>query len=280
VYGADGEACAQSAARRNLLNSLVKNPSALRYATEAVRGNRELVLEASAQNASIVEFASDSLRRDKSFAVEAVSRNGDVLWHLPKKMQQESSVLVAAIAKSQSFSLSQEVEPAMGYYVEILSASRRAVSEIRREERAARQEQAIVAEKHQQILEREVDALEQRVDELERRNADLEDRLAVYEAAAAVTDSSSDDDDLPPHKKHKPQDDPFTTSWEKDLLDAIDSERDPAYLATNAIHLQCLTTSHLQAKLDDLAALALQAGADKDQVDKIKSRALAVEASA
>lgn len=248
-----------------------------------------MILAAVEENAAILEFAADSLRLDKQFAVQAVARNGDALWHLPKKVQQQSEVIVAAVAKSGAV-MKQEIEPIMGYYMEVLASSRRAVSEIRREERAARKEQAFVAEKHQLLLEQELDTLTMELEESKAINADLMERVAAYEAAAAVTESSSSDDEgaykaksveTPPASKRARRSDLFETPWEKHLLDAIDTSAreddvDASILTSDALHLQCITTSALQAKVEELAALAIKAGADEDAVAKIKSRPLAV----
>lgn len=257
----------------------MKNPSALKHATDSVRGSREIVLETCEKSPVIVEFAAESLRFDKEFAVEAVARNASVLWHLPRKVQRDPAVIVATLAKSGSLELRPEVEPIMGYFSTVLESSRKAVTSIRREERAAREEEALVADKHISILERELDSLQLDLDKEKERNCELLDRCAAYEAAAAAESPS-----VPSKKKMKVEDDeqtkepdPFVTSWEKDVIDTVDTKTENGcHLTTNALHLQCLTVSALKAKVEELARLAVEVGASAEVVEKIKSRPLGV----
>ncbi|KAJ8599547.1 hypothetical protein CTAYLR_007138 [Chrysophaeum taylorii] len=257
----------RNAAVRNIIKSLAKNPSALKYATNALRENREVVLAAATENPAVLEFAAESLRRDSAFAVSCVAANGRALWHFPKKVQQVPEVIVAAIAKHGANVAEPRLEPVMGYYTEVLMASRKAVADIRREEKAAREEQALVAEKHQRILEQEVDGLVLEVEELKALNAQLLEKCSVV--------SSSEDEEAPVSKKTRIDEvSSWEKGWEKDILDAVEDKDDASFLATNALHLQCLNASALQAKIEELAALAIAAGADKDEVNKVKTRPL------
>lgn len=53
--------------------------SCLQGAAEALRGDRELVLELVCHDAAAYQFALEELRQEKEFALEAAKRNGGVL---------------------------------------------------------------------------------------------------------------------------------------------------------------------------------------------------------
>lgn len=244
----------RSRAWNMMLKAITKNPSALEFARDEVRGNRELVLTAIGENAAVLEFASQTLRFDQSFVLEAVARNPLAIWHAPRKLQANEGVILAALARQGAeVKLDHTAYPVMDYYLKVMREARKAVASIRKEARAAREEQERLHDRHVSILEAELDALAQEVEDLTLKQATLDE----------------------PRSK-KPKEDPFTLTWEQDLLDAVDGKDDPSLAATNALHFQCLTTSALQAKVDELAALALANGAPNDAVDKITTRPIAV----
>ena len=71
----------------------------LQGAKDALKSDRELVLEMVVHDAASARFAAEELQNDKEFAVEAAKRNGAVLKFLPSKFQADVDVVQAAVTR-------------------------------------------------------------------------------------------------------------------------------------------------------------------------------------
>mmetsp|Transcript_12472 Transcript_12472/g.40801 ORF Transcript_12472/g.40801 Transcript_12472/m.40801 type:complete len:251 (+) Transcript_12472:1495-2247(+) len=237
-----GESAARSRAREMLLKAILRNPgeSLLRAPLEVQR-NKEFLLEAVEQNATVLEYCRE-LRNDKDFALRAVAVNGRSLWHLPQHLQQDAEVIVAAVAKHGA-ALGGRGDASSS---DASSSSSDAAPGVTYAMKLLRSSRTAVQE-----IRDECDAEKeaQRV-AFERK----EDRMRAEIAALTA-------------KMHLVKLDNTTDFiW--------DSVKHSEELCTHALHLETLRVNALQTKINDLARLAVDAGADEHTVFKIKSKPL------
>ena len=75
------------------------NLLAFRYASEELRGDREVVLEAVRQNGNALRYASKELQGDRELVLEAVRQDGIALWYASKELKEDREVVLAAVTK-------------------------------------------------------------------------------------------------------------------------------------------------------------------------------------
>jgi hypothetical protein len=72
----------------------------LRYASDELRADREVVLEAVRQDMFGFAMASDKLKSDKKFVIEAVSLHGNALCFVNDELKNDRDVLMAAVSQN------------------------------------------------------------------------------------------------------------------------------------------------------------------------------------
>nr|WP_306674589.1 DUF4116 domain-containing protein [Endozoicomonas sp. ISHI1] len=84
--------------KEKLKNVLLKH--GLKYASQRVRNDRELVLEAIAKHPLDLQYASEEMKRDKEVVLAAVNRNGYCMGHASPKLQDDYEFVMTAVEKS------------------------------------------------------------------------------------------------------------------------------------------------------------------------------------
>eukprot|EP00971_Amphidinium_carterae_P078874 1560618-Amphidinium_carterae.1 len=70
---------------------------ALQYATEELRGDRDVVMEAVRQDGHALKYAKKELHTDREVILQAVAQNGEALGLAPKELQEDKEMLDAAL---------------------------------------------------------------------------------------------------------------------------------------------------------------------------------------
>ena len=88
--------------RDEMLNRVAQDPLALRFATEELRGDREVVMTAAAQEPIALFYATEELRGDREVVMTAVTSNGQALKYATEELRGDRGVVMAAVAKDGS----------------------------------------------------------------------------------------------------------------------------------------------------------------------------------
>jgi hypothetical protein len=72
----------------------------LRYASDDLKNNREIVLEAIKQNGLALEYASESFRNDKDVVLEAIKKCYHALCYASDDLKDDKEIVLKAIKKS------------------------------------------------------------------------------------------------------------------------------------------------------------------------------------
>ena len=77
--------------RSNLFSPFApQDGEALEHASEDLKGDRELVMQAIAQNGHALVFASDRLKGDREIVMQALAQNGWALRHALRRAERRS----------------------------------------------------------------------------------------------------------------------------------------------------------------------------------------------
>jgi hypothetical protein len=90
---------------------MAQNGEALYFASDALKADRDFLLEAVAQNGEALYFASDALKADRDFILEAVAQNGGALNFASAALKADPGVVLAAVA--QNTAAFQHASPAL-----------------------------------------------------------------------------------------------------------------------------------------------------------------------
>ena len=83
-----------------VLTAVRKNGSALEYASEELKYDKDVVLATVIQNGLALIYASEELRNDKDVVLAAVNQNGDSLYYASKDLKSEKDVVLAAVTQN------------------------------------------------------------------------------------------------------------------------------------------------------------------------------------
>ena len=75
----------------------------MQYASEELRGDREVVLAAVKSNGNQLEYASEALRGDREIVLAAVKFNGDQLEYASEELRGDKEIVLAAVQHSGSY---------------------------------------------------------------------------------------------------------------------------------------------------------------------------------
>nr|CAG4714732.1 unnamed protein product [Naegleria fowleri] len=81
----------------NCSGSSQKNGLALLYASDDLKSDKEIVLEAVSMHGRAFEYASEDLKKDKQFVLEVVQQNGEVLEYTFIDLKQDKEVVLEAV---------------------------------------------------------------------------------------------------------------------------------------------------------------------------------------
>ena len=211
---------------------------------------RRMLLKAILKNPSeTLARAPAEVRTNREFLLEAITENATVLEYVSSELRNDKDFAVAAVAvNGRSFFHLPEVrqdDPAV-----LVAAVAKHGAHLFDGEyymRVMRSSRAAVAEIRDEV---EAEQEAQRI-AFARREDRLQAELAALQAKTALLEL----------KKKK-----SSFLWDS----VFHSEQ----LCTSALHLETLRVNALQTKLDDIAKLAIDAGADEDLVNNIKSKPL------
>ena len=83
-----------------MLAAVRQNGCALRYASKALRADREVALAAVKQDGHALSFVSEALNADRGVVLAAVKQNGGALWYAPVALRAEREVVLAAVKQN------------------------------------------------------------------------------------------------------------------------------------------------------------------------------------
>ena len=86
--------------RDEMLQRVARAGLALEYATEELRGDREVVMTAVASNGWALEYATEDLRGDREVVMTAVASNGWGVNHASEELRGDREVMEAALANT------------------------------------------------------------------------------------------------------------------------------------------------------------------------------------
>ena len=86
-----------------MLAAVSKNGGALKYATEELKGDREIVLAAVSKDASALRFATEELRGDREIVLAAVSKDGRALNCATNGLKFDEEMMRHALEQSPDF---------------------------------------------------------------------------------------------------------------------------------------------------------------------------------
>ena len=78
---------------------------ALQYATEELRGDREIVMAAVTQNGWALQFATEALRGDREIVMAAVTQNWRALRHATEELRGDNEIMEVALRDSDALAL-------------------------------------------------------------------------------------------------------------------------------------------------------------------------------
>eukprot|EP01043_Picozoa_sp_COSAG02_P052745 COSAG02_NODE_5730_length_4084_cov_2.138269_2_plen_898_part_00 len=90
---------ASRAADHDFVHGIVTSDASgteLKFAADALRADRQLVLDAVAHSAAAFRYASTNLREDRQFVVAATTENADVLRYVPERLRADREFILAS----------------------------------------------------------------------------------------------------------------------------------------------------------------------------------------
>ena len=94
------ESIVDDPAKRDMLARVKKDGYALQYASEELKGDREIVQAAVSQVGYALQFASAQLRGDREIVLVAVSQKGYALRYASDEMKGDREIVLAAVSQS------------------------------------------------------------------------------------------------------------------------------------------------------------------------------------
>ena len=83
-----------------VMTAVSQNGHALEFATDELRGDREVVMKAVSENGYALEHATEELRADREVAMKAVSQEGPALQHAREEMRGDREVVMKAVSQN------------------------------------------------------------------------------------------------------------------------------------------------------------------------------------
>ncbi len=88
--------------RKIVLDTVQKNPLALKCASDELKNDRKVVLAAVMRNGKALEYVSDELRNDKTVVLLSVIQDGHMLLYASDELKNDKEVVLAAVRQSGS----------------------------------------------------------------------------------------------------------------------------------------------------------------------------------
>ena len=85
--------------REVVMTAVGKNGWALKHATEELRGDRDMVMTAIAQEGWALQHATDELRGDREVVMTAIAQNGRALQYATEELRGDREVVMTAVAQ-------------------------------------------------------------------------------------------------------------------------------------------------------------------------------------
>jgi len=83
----------------HVCEELKKNGMLLKYASDKLKNNRNVVITAVSNYGMALEYASDRLKNDKQIVLHAISNSSSALFHASDKLRDDEDVILAAVSK-------------------------------------------------------------------------------------------------------------------------------------------------------------------------------------
>jgi hypothetical protein len=87
----------------------------LEYASEDLRGDKEVVFKAVEKHGSSLKYASDALKDDKEVVLKAVEKYGSSLEFASERLQKNPEIVFAAVASGYKLKTKKEIEKKLLY---------------------------------------------------------------------------------------------------------------------------------------------------------------------
>ena len=84
--------------RQIVIKAVSQNGFALKHATEEMKGDREVVMTAVSKNGYALAHATEEMKGDREIVMPAVSEFGHALWHAPAELRGDADMIVTALA--------------------------------------------------------------------------------------------------------------------------------------------------------------------------------------
>ena len=92
--------------REEMLEAVKKDGWALQYASDSIKADREVVLEALKESfGNALEYASDTLKADREVVLEAVRSDGWALENASDSFQEDREVVIEAVRSGGGYTL-------------------------------------------------------------------------------------------------------------------------------------------------------------------------------
>ena len=98
-------ACATEALqgdREIVMAAVSQYGTALHHATEELKGEREIVMAAVSQDGYALQYATEELKGDREIVMAAVSQNGIAICHATKELKDDEKILQHALERSRN----------------------------------------------------------------------------------------------------------------------------------------------------------------------------------
>ena len=87
------------------MKAVSKDEYALKFATEELRGDREVVMKAVSQDGYALRHATEELRGDREVVMKAVSQDGYALEYATEELRGDQEIMEAALANAPNGSI-------------------------------------------------------------------------------------------------------------------------------------------------------------------------------